>query len=150
EAKRDCLLVAIFPAKLRVGLAWLNLAAGQLRLRDLLAHELAAELERLGPSELLYPDGMDSASRAWRDGVPARALPPWQFDSDAAMRRLTALLGTRDLSAFGVSDAPVAARAAGALLHSAQATQQADQPGSLSHVRSLGVEHSTDYLALDA
>ena len=33
EAKRDCLLVAMSPAKQRVGLAWLNLAAGQLRLR---------------------------------------------------------------------------------------------------------------------
>jgi DNA mismatch repair protein MutS len=73
EAKRDCLLVALAPAKQRVGVASLDLAGGQLRLRDLPAAELAAELERLAPSEMLYPEGMD---RAWREGVPARALPP--------------------------------------------------------------------------
>src|SRR6267143_214002 len=63
EAKRDCLLVAMNPSKQRVGLAWLNLAAGQLRLRDLPATELTAELERLAPSELLYPEGTEGAGR---------------------------------------------------------------------------------------
>src|ERR1051326_8392013 len=35
EAKRDCLLVALHRERQRIGLAWLNLAAGQMRLRDL-------------------------------------------------------------------------------------------------------------------
>jgi DNA mismatch repair protein MutS len=148
EAKRDCLLVALAPAQQRIGLAWLDLAGGQLRLRDLPVTELAAELERLAPSELLYPEGMNPASgRAWRDGVPSRALPPWQFDTDAATRRLTAQLGTLDLAAFGVADAPLAVQAAGALLHYAQATQQAT---SLNHIRSLAVERGGDHLALDS
>src|ERR1700682_5084833 len=58
EAKRESLLVALCPGKQRVGLAWLDLAGGQLRLRDLPLSELEAELERLAPSELLYPEGM--------------------------------------------------------------------------------------------
>jgi DNA mismatch repair protein MutS len=150
EAKRDCLLVALAPSGERVGVAWLDLAGGQLRLRDLPAAELAAELERLGPSELLYPDGTVPAyARAWRDGVPAHALPPWQFDADAAVRRLTAQLGTHDLAAFGVADSPLAVQAAGAMLHYAQATQAAPS-GSLGHIRSLAVERAADHLALDA
>jgi len=149
DAKRDCLLVALLPSKQRVGLAWLDLAGGQLCLRDLPATELAAELDRLGPSELLYPEGMTrGAGDAWRDGVPSRALPPWHFDADAATRRLTAQLGTHDLAAFGVADAPLAVQAAGALLHYAQATQQG--ASSLEHVRSLAVERGGDHLALDA
>jgi DNA mismatch repair protein MutS len=150
EAKRDCLLVALAPAKQQVGLAWLDLAGGQLHLRDLPATDLAAELERLAPSELLYPEGMDrGVGVAWRDGVPARALPPWQFDADAAVRRLTAQLGTHDLTAFGVADAPLAVQAAGALLHYAQATQPTPS-ASLPHVRTLAVERADDHLALDA
>ena len=149
EAKRDCLLVALNPGRERVGVAWLNLAAGQLRLRDLPLPELGAQLERLAPSELLYPDGADAATCDWRDGVPARSLPPWQFDTDAAVRRLTAQLGTRHLDAFGVADAPLAVPAAGALLAYAEATQQAGQPGALSHVRSLAVERADEQLALD-
>ncbi|HTR59551.1 MAG TPA: DNA mismatch repair protein MutS [Casimicrobiaceae bacterium] len=143
DARRDSLLVALHPARQRVGLAWLNLAGGQLRLRDLAAGELGAELERIAPSELLYPDGNGVALPA---GVPARALPPWQFDSDAAKRRLVEQLGTLDLSAFGASDAPLAVQAAGALLQYAQSTQQA----ALRHVRSLVVERSDDHLAMDA
>jgi DNA mismatch repair protein MutS len=149
EAKRDCLLVAIAPSQQRVGLAGLDLAGGQLRLRDLPATELPAELERLAPSELLYPEGMyQESGRPWREGVASRALPPWHFDTDAATRRLTAQLGTRDLAAYGVADAPLAVQAAGALLHYAQATQQA--PSSLDHIRSLAVERGGDHLALDA
>jgi DNA mismatch repair protein MutS len=149
EAKRDCLLVAIALSQQRVGLAWLDLAGGQLRLRDLPATELPAELERLAPSELLYPEGMyQESGRPWREGVASRALPPWHFDTDAATRRLTAQLGTRDLAAYGVADAPLAVQAAGALLHYAQATQQA--PSSLDHIRSLAVERGGDHLALDA
>jgi DNA mismatch repair protein MutS len=143
DARRDSLLVALHPARQRVGVAWLNLAGGQLRLRDLAAGELSAELERIVPSELLYPDGNGVALPA---GVPARALPPWQFDADAAKRRLVEQLGTLDLSAFGAADAPLAVQAAGALLQYAQSTQQA----ALRHVRSLVVERVDDHLALDA
>jgi len=144
EAKRDCLLVALNPQRQRVGLAWLNLAGGQMCLRDLSSDELLAELERLDPSELIYPDGAGPISL---DGVPARTLPPWQFDAEAAARRLAAQLGTQDLAAFGVGEAPLAVPAAGALLHYAQATQSTQ---SLAHIRSLTVEHAGDHLALDA
>src|SRR5436190_9874175 len=81
EAKRDCLLVAINPERQRVGLAWLNLAGGQICLRDLSYDDLQTELERLDPRELIYPDG---ARPVPLDGVPARTLPPWQFDADGA------------------------------------------------------------------
>src|SRR6266702_6336103 len=91
DAKRDCLLIAINPQRQRVGLAWLNLAGGKMCLRDLSADELQTELERLDPSELIYPDGVSPIPL---DDVPARALPPWQFDAEAAARRLAAQLGT--------------------------------------------------------
>src|SRR5436309_288696 len=127
EAKRDCLLVALNPGKQRVGVAWLNLASGQLRLRDVSLSELAAELDRLAPSELLHPEGLAVAPP--RAASPTRALPPWQFDADTANRRLRDQFGTHDLAAFGVSDAPLAVAAAGALLGYAQATHQASHSG---------------------
>ena len=145
EAKRDCLLVALNRDRQRVGIAWLNLAAGQMRLTDVALPELRSELERLDPSEIIYPDGMAPIAL---DGVPAHALPPWQFDAESATRRLAAQLGTQDLAAFGVADAPLAVPAAGALLHYAQATQAG--AGSLAHVRTLAVEHAGEQLALDA
>ncbi|MGH8849718.1 MAG: DNA mismatch repair protein MutS [Casimicrobiaceae bacterium] len=143
DGKRDCLLVAIHATAARAGVAWLNLAGGRLHLRDVPLRELAALLDRLEPSEILHAEGSDPATRA---GTPAHALPPWRFDHGAAMRRVCAQFGTRDLAAFGADDAPLAVAAAGALLEYAQGTQQA----ALAHVRTLSVERDADHLALDA
>src|SRR2546429_9689692 len=63
EAKRDCLLVAMRPSKQRVGLAWLNLAAGPMRLRGLPPPEPAAAVERAAPSEALHSAGAAGARR---------------------------------------------------------------------------------------
>ena len=143
DAKRDCLLIAVHRERQRAGLAWLDLAAGQLRLRDVTAAELRAEIDRLDPSELIFAEGTVPVAVV---GAPAHAVPPWQFDGAAATRRLSAQLGTHDLAAFGVDDAPLAVLAAGALLAYAQSTQQ----GALAHVRSLAVERVGEHIALDA
>jgi DNA mismatch repair protein MutS len=143
DAKRESLLVAVYPGRQRTGIASLSLASGQLRLRDLPTSDLDAELQRIAPSELLHVDGDGVALPL---GVPAHVLPPWQFDAEAAARRLSEQLGTLELSAFGVADAPLGVQAAGALLQYAQATQQA----ALRHVRSLVVEQRGDHVALDA
>ena len=145
DAKRDSLLVSVHVAGARAGIATLNLAAGKLSLRDLASAEVSAFLDRLDLSELLYADG-ETVSFAKAAGIPARALPPWHFDSDAALRRLRDQLGILDLAAYGIGDAPLGVCAAGALIGYAQATHQS----ALPHVCTLTVEHESDHLALDA
>ena len=142
DGKRDCLLVALHSTASRAGVAWLNLAGGRLHLRDVPLAEVGALLARIDPSEILHAE--DSAPVAGAS-APTHALPPWRFERATGVRRLCAQFGTRDLAAFGADDAPLAVAAAGALLDYAQATQQA----SLAHIRTLIVERSTDYLALD-
>ncbi len=143
DAKRENLLVSVQVAGPRAGVAWLDLAGGRLSIVDVPLADLPAVLDRIVPSEVVYPDGQSITLRA---AVPTRALPPWQFDPDAAARRLCEQFGTRDLSAFGATEAPLGVAAAGALMHYAQGTQQA----ALAHVRSLHVEQSGDHLTLDA
>jgi len=145
DAKRDSLLVAVHVAGVRAGIATLNLAAGTLSLRDLALAEVGAFLDRLDSSELLYSEA-DAVVVPKGSTIPARALPAWHFDSDAARRRLCEQLGTLDLAAFGIVDAPLAVCAVGALIGYAQGTHQA----ALPHVRTLAVEREGDLLALDA
>jgi len=57
DAKRDCWLAAVVAEGKRVGIARLDLASGQLVLTDVPAPEASAVLERIGPAELLVPDG---------------------------------------------------------------------------------------------
>ena len=144
EAKRDSLLVAVNPGRHRTGIAWLNLASGQFTLTEVPAADTTSALERLDVAELLVPDGTQ-ASHA-NGSVPTRALPAWQFDAAAATKALSKHFGTRDLAAFGVEDRDLATGAAGALLGYAASTQQS----ALAHVRTLGVETASEYLALDA
>ena len=145
DARRDAPLAAICREGERAGIAWLNLASGRLSLTDVAASDEVATLERVDPAELLLPE--DMAAPGWRGRAPpTHALPVWQFDAAQGERTLTRQLGTLDLAGFGAADAPLAVRAAGALVEYASATQQA----ALAHVRTLQVESPSEFIALDA
>ena len=127
----------------RHGLAWLDLASGRFTVAELEdGTQLAAELERLRPAELLLPEDQ----RADHGGLATRLRPPWHFEADSALRALTTQFGTRDLAGFGATDLTLAVRAAGALLHYARDTQLA----ALPHLRALSVQRRDEGLALDA
>ena len=143
DARRDCWLAAMVVDGKRAGLARLELATGQFVLTDVPLAEAGAVLERIGPAEMLVPDGADAPPLRVR--IPVRHLPSWQFDRANGQRALARQLGTASVIAFGVDDAPLAVGAAGALLAYADATQQA----ALAHVRSLTVEHESAFVAID-
>ena len=145
EAKRDAPLAALVQDGTRAGIAWLNLASGQMTLTDVATADSAATLERIEPAELLLAEG--AVAPNWRGApVAMHPLPPWQFDPANAARALARQMGTLDLAGFGAEAAPLAIGAAGALLAYASATQQT----ALEHVRALSVETQSEYVALDA
>ena len=142
-ASRESLLMAVNAADGEVGLAWLSLASGALRVSQVAAHRLGAELERLQPAELLVAQ---QAPVPEVRGVAVKRLDPWQFDGDAARRDLTRQFGTVDLSGFGCEDCPLAIGAAGALLAYCRQTQQS----ALPHVTGLRVERESEFVLMDA
>src|SRR5688572_5207335 len=100
DEKRYNLLLALCPQRNLVGLAWLSLASGRFTVMETPAANLAAELERLSPAEILLPE--DAASDLLNGSSAAvKRLPPWQFELDAARRALTRQFETHDLSGFG-------------------------------------------------
>ena len=141
---RDSLLLSICAGRDTLGLAWLNLSSGSLRVTEIPAAQLAAELERIRPAELLLAEGFAHAALA---AYPAlRALPAWQFDSERATELLARQFGTHDLQAFGCAQLPAAIAAAGALLQYAQTTQR----GLLPHISGLAVERQSEFVLMDA
>ncbi len=144
DDKHDSLLLALAVDRQRAGLAWLNLANGDLRLMETALDALPAHFERLRPAELLLADSHRSALPESR--AVAQHLPDWHFDSRAAAHALAEHFGTRDLAGFGVHDEELALAAAGALYRYAQATQLQ----ALAHVTQLTVERETTFLRLDA
>ncbi len=142
DRQRESLLAALLFDGERHGLAWLDLASGRFAVSELGdATEVAAELERLRPAELLLPEDQR------RDSLPdARLRPPWHFELESARRLLNAQFGTRDLAGFGAEDLTAGLRAAGALLQYARDTQKA----ALPHIRALAVQSRDEGLQLDA
>ena len=143
DDKRDNLLLAVQRVRGQLGLAWLSLSAGRFCILETAENALAAELERLRPSEILVPDGEPWSELEGRSAV--KRVPVWHFDVEAARRVLCAQFGTRDLAAFGAVDQTLALGAAGALFEYAKTTQGT----TIGHVTGLAVERHDAYVRLD-
>jgi DNA mismatch repair protein MutS len=141
ERGRESLLASLCSDASGHGLAWLDLASGRFTVIELADDtEVAAELERLRPAELLLPEDQ-------RRALPnVRPRPPWHFDADTAQRLLCEQFATRDLAGFGAAELRAGLKAAGALLQYVQDTQKAAVP----HVRGITVLRRDEGLQLDA
>jgi len=146
QERRDTLLMAVARGRTGFGLAWADLAGGRFLVSEVADEDqLAAELARLEPAELLLPD---------EDGWPAflatqpglRRRPPWGFESDACRRQLLRFFKLHDLSAFGLEDKPLPTAAAGALLAYVEETQKQQLP----HLTAIAFESAGDGIALNA
>jgi DNA mismatch repair protein MutS len=144
--RQDNLLAAIWQDSQSFGYATLDISSGRFRVSqpaDLEA--MAAELQRTNPAELLYPEDFSTMSLIdSRKGL--RRRPIWEFELDTARQQLNMQFATRDLSGFGVEQAPQALRAAGCLLQYVKDTQRT----SLPHIRSVTLEQQQDGIIMDA
>ena len=144
DEKSDNVLLALATENNSVGLAWLSLASGELRVAEIAQRLLAGELTRLRPAEILVADRGPLSSL---NGVAALTrLPEWHFDYGAARQQLLKHFNVHSLAGFGCEDLRPAIAAAGALLEYARKTQGQ----ALSHVNALRPERQDDYVRMDA
>ncbi|MCG5530430.1 DNA mismatch repair protein MutS [Halorhodospira halochloris] len=153
EERSDNLLAAIAPGPsptrddnvCSYGIATLELSSGRFTVLEVPSgEELEAELERLKPAELIYPDD-DQTPIPQVDCVVQRRAP-WHFELEPARRLLLRQFATHDLSGFGAEGLQAPIAAAGALLQYVNETQRA----SLPHVSGLSVESRSDAITIDA
>ncbi|HEC05020.1 MAG TPA: DNA mismatch repair protein MutS, partial [Thiothrix sp.] len=142
--RQDNLLTAIASQNDEFALASIDLSSGRFIIQNISdANELANELERLQPSEILYEE---DKKPALADHHTLTARAPWHFDLDTANQLLLKQLKTKDLSGFGCDDMPLAIIAAGVLIGYVNETQRT----ALPHINSLHVERSEEGIILDA
>jgi len=140
---RESFLAAVNVAGSIAGIAWMSLASGDLRIAEVPAARLDAEIERLQPAEILAAGDTALPARA---GAAVKRLDPWQFDASSAARELARQFGTADLAGYGCEGMERAIGAAGALLAYCRHTQQS----ALPHVSGLRVERESEFVAMDA
>ena len=140
DDKSDNVLLSVSRDKTTVGLAWLSLASGALRVAEVAPQALDNELRRIAPAEILI------RKDASLNGYFVTTLPEWHFDIEAGKKRLLKQLGAASLAGFGCEDMTLAIGACGALLDYAAKTQGQ----ALAHVTAVSAERAGEYLRLDA
>ena len=140
EDKSENILLSLHKDKSTIGLAWLSLASGVLRVAEIAPQALNNELKRIGPAEILAAEDLELA------GFFVTKLAPWQFDVESGKKKLLKQLGAASLAGFGCEDLSLAIGACGALLEYAGKTQGQ----ALAHVSAVTAERAGEYVRLDA
>ncbi len=124
------------------GLAWLNLASGELRVTECSPALVDATLHRIEPAELIVSEEHPHDPP---NGCVRSAVPIWHFEQKDAQNQLRQHFGVDSLNGFDLNDLEAGISAAGALLRYAIRTQSQ----ALTHVRDLQVERASDYVIMD-
>ena len=144
EDNRHNYLAAVCPGKKSHGLAWLDLSTGEFRLAEIDSPaQLADQLARLQPSELLVPDRDDAPADL---AVPQTPHDAFAFDLTQATDLLRDHFRVQSLDGFGCSGLPLGTAAAGALLHYITRSLRRDA----QHLSPPKPWHASEYVLLDA
>ncbi|HUP32359.1 MAG TPA: DNA mismatch repair protein MutS, partial [Gaiellaceae bacterium] len=170
ERDRATYLVALAadgPGKdARIGIAWVDASTGEFGVAEPEPGSLCAEIQRLGPSELLVPSewrgdrtGAQVGVAAdliaapkeldhvkeWKPDLPVSLRDGWRFEAELGATDLARRFGVQSLEGFGLAGFGPAVGAAGAIAAYLEEVQPAAAPGLRPPVPLLAAQH----MALD-
>ena len=144
-------LVALCIQQNKIGLALLDLSASIFKVQEheFKTEQLAIELSRLMPSEIVVDEDLVDQNileqiKKQLD-CPITKRPNVDFNLNNAQKTLCDQFAVATLSGFGIDHLPLAKASAAALIHYAKETQKT----ALPHIRSIQLEQSSDFIALD-
>ncbi|MGH9674625.1 MAG: DNA mismatch repair protein MutS [Bryobacteraceae bacterium] len=140
RAKENNYLAAVAPGGATAGLAWVDVSTGEFRAAEIDAAEVGPMIETLNAREVLAPPGA-GALPGFRTEMES-----WVFDFDYASRLLREHFRLLTLDGCGLAGKPLAAGAAGAVLHYLRDTQRA----ALEHLERPSYFERAGAMLLDA
>ena len=108
EERQNATLLACFVDQATVGIAWLTLASGDLRMAQFPLNDLSQHLARISPAEwLCLPEQWDQLALLVQDmtGLTTpntQQLPTWIWQASEGKNRLQQVLKIQDLSIIGI------------------------------------------------
>lgn len=131
----------------KAGLAYVDVSTGELAATEIsegdIENQLRAELQRLGPAEVLLSEMADERVAT---GFNLTRIPNWYFEPGRSVELIRAQFSVSDLSGLGLKPYPLAVRATGALLKFLQETQKS----LLNLELSFSTYSLSDFMVLDA
>ena len=134
-------LAAVVAVDGQVGLAYTDITTSEFSTGQFAVENLYDELARLGPAEVLVPEGGDVRVRDY----PSVEVPPHSFGLETATQALKRHFKVASLEAFGCQGLPLATRAAGAVIDYLRRSHRAGL-GQLTGLTTYSVE---SYMVLD-
>lgn len=126
------------------GLAYTDISTGEFATTQLSASQVANELDRLRPRELVVPASFDPD---WLElSVTISRIDDYWFDHEVAHNLLLNHFAVVSLECFGCAHLPLAVQAAGAVLHYVQENQKA----ALGQLTQLSTYSTQSFMLLDA
>ncbi len=123
--------------------SYTDVTTGEFAVTELPLEALRAELTRLHPAEIIYPD-----NQTLPDGITGHltALPAWKFEPGKCNETLLAQFKSSTLDGFGLKQNSLSVRAAGSIVQYLKETQ----PNALSLLTSLRSYSLNEFMTLDA
>ena len=127
------------------GLAYADITTGEFAATEVSVDQLLLELGRVGPSEILVPDGLAAdlgiSGESWR----LTSMDDRNFDFQRAAATLLAHFRAHTLESFGCEGLPLAVTAAGSIVEYLDRTRKSAQV----QLGNLAVYSTQRYMALD-
>ena len=155
EGQENPLAAIVFHSDEHGSLAWAELSTGSFQLTTLPVRELADELARINPKEMLYCETAtgDVPKRIKALASPLNCVlsgrPPWQFRQNEAVDVLKRQYQIAQLAGFGLDESDPAISAAGGIVHYLLETQCTTEHGRLVHLRVPRRFNRNDNLIID-
>ncbi len=123
--------------------SYTDVTTGEFAVTELPLEALRAELTRLHPAEIIYPD-----NQTLPDGITGHltALPSWKFEAGKCNETLLNQFKSSTLDGFGLKANSLSVRAAGAIVLYLKETQ----PDALNLLNSLRSYSLNEFMTLDA
>jgi len=123
--------------------SYVDITTGEFAVTELPVEALRAELTRLHPAEILYPD-----NQVLNDGIQGHktAYPAWRFEPGKCEETLLSHFKASTLEGFGIKGRSLCVRAAGTIIQYLKDTQ----PDSLTLLTSLRCYSINEFMTLDA
>jgi len=136
-------LASIFLNEGSASVSYTDVTTGEFAVTELPLEALRAELTRLHPAEIIYPD-----NQILPDGITGHltALPSWKFEAGKCNETLLTQFKSSTLDGFGLKANSLSVRAAGAIVLYLKETQ----PDALNLLNSLRSYSLNEFMTLDA
>ena len=131
------------PSGTVASVSYTDVTTGEFAVTELPLEALRAELTRLHPAEILYPD-----NQKLPDGIIGHTtpLPAWKFEPGKCNEVLLTQFKSSTLDGFGIKTNSLSVRAAGAIIQYLKETQ----PDALNLLNSLRSYSLNEFMTLDA